>query len=77
MGFMQSILQVFYKGCAVDLNLVIKGKAEKPVYLYINNGKIEIRDAAALWGKSTTDAQWAIREELGDEDLEGRNSLYG
>ncbi len=50
-------------------HLVIKGQAEKPVYLYINNGVIEIRDAAALWGKSTTDTQWAIRAELGDEEI--------
>jgi aldehyde:ferredoxin oxidoreductase len=50
-------------------HLVIKGKAEKPVYLWINNGKIEIRDAQHLWGKTTTEAQWAIREELDDEDI--------
>ena len=50
-------------------HLVIKGKAEKPVYLWINNGKIEIRDAQHLWGKTTTETQWAIREELGDEDI--------
>jgi aldehyde:ferredoxin oxidoreductase len=50
-------------------HLVIKGKAKKPVYIWIHNGKIEIRDAAHLWGKSTTETQWAIREELGDEDI--------
>lgn len=50
-------------------HLVIKGKAEKPVYIWIHNGGIEIRDAASLWGKSTTETQWAIREELGDEDI--------
>jgi len=50
-------------------HLVIKGKAEKPVYLSINNGKIEIRDARHLWGKTTTETQWAIREELGDDDI--------
>jgi len=50
-------------------HLVIKGKAEKPVYLWIHNGEIEIRDASHLWGKTTTDTQWAIREELGDEDI--------
>jgi aldehyde:ferredoxin oxidoreductase len=50
-------------------HLVIKGKAEKPVYLWINNGKIEIRDARGLWGKTTTETQWAIREELGDDDI--------
>jgi len=50
-------------------HLVIKGKAEKPVYLWIHNGKIEIRDATKLWGKTTTETQWAIREELGDEEI--------
>jgi aldehyde:ferredoxin oxidoreductase len=50
-------------------HLVIKGKAENPVYLWIHNGKIEIRDARHLWGKTTTETQWAIREELGDEDI--------
>ena len=35
-------------------HLVIKGKAEKPVYLFIHNGDIEIRDAAHLWGPNTT-----------------------
>ncbi|MGQ9510228.1 MAG: aldehyde ferredoxin oxidoreductase family protein [Thermodesulfobacteriota bacterium] len=50
-------------------HLVIKGKAEKPVYLWIHNGKIEIRDARNLWGKTVTETQWTIREELGDEDI--------
>jgi aldehyde:ferredoxin oxidoreductase len=50
-------------------HLVIKGKAEKPVYLWIHNGEIEIRDAAGIWGKSVTEAQWEIRRELGDEEI--------
>lgn len=50
-------------------HLVIKGKAEKPVFIWIHNGEIEIRDAASLWGMTTTDAQWAIRKELGDEEI--------
>ncbi len=51
-------------------HLVIKGRAEKPVYLWIHNGEIEIRDAAKLWGKNSTDTQWAIREELGDPEIQ-------
>jgi aldehyde:ferredoxin oxidoreductase len=50
-------------------HLVIKGKAEKPVYIWIHNGEIEIRDAAGIWGKSVTEAQWEIRRELGDEEI--------
>jgi aldehyde:ferredoxin oxidoreductase len=51
-------------------HLVIKGKAEKPVYLYINNGTIEIRDAAKVWGKGVYDTQDIIRKELGDEETQ-------
>jgi aldehyde:ferredoxin oxidoreductase len=50
-------------------HLVIRGKAAKPVYLFIHDGQIEIRDAKNLWGKSVTDTQWAIREELNDPEV--------
>jgi len=50
-------------------HLVIKGKAKHPVYIYIHNGEIEIRDAREIWGKSVTDSQWAIREDLGDQEV--------
>ena len=50
-------------------HLVIKGKAKKPVFLWIHNGEIEIRDAEFLWGKTTTETQWAIRDALGDEEI--------
>jgi aldehyde:ferredoxin oxidoreductase len=50
-------------------HLVIKGKAKHPVYLYIHNGEIEIRDARDIWGRSVTEAQWAIRDELGDQEV--------
>jgi aldehyde:ferredoxin oxidoreductase len=50
-------------------HLVIRGKAERPCYLFIHDGRIEIRDAKNLWGRSTTETQWAIREELGDPEV--------
>jgi len=50
-------------------HLVITGKAKKPVYIFIHNGEIEIRDAAALWGMTTTETQWAIRDELSDDEV--------
>ena len=50
-------------------HLVIKGKAKSPVYLFIHNGDIEIRDASNIWGKTVTETQWTIREELGDEEV--------
>ncbi len=49
--------------------IVIFGKADKPVYLWINDGKCEIRDASALWGKDTKETQTIIRDELGNKKI--------
>ena len=48
-------------------HLVIQGRAEKPVYLWINDDQIEIRDASHIWGKTTLETERAIREELGSD----------
>jgi len=50
--------------------VVIKGKAAKPVYLWITDGKVEIKDASHLWGNDTGYAQDKIREELGDNKIQ-------
>jgi aldehyde:ferredoxin oxidoreductase len=50
-------------------HLVIKGKAEKPVYLWIHDGEIEIRDGSNLWGEDVFDTQELIQEELGDPEV--------
>ena len=49
--------------------IIIEGKAEKPVYLWIQDGEVEIRDATHLWGKTTEESQMMIRTELGDERI--------
>ena len=51
-------------------HIVFKGKADKPVYLWIDDDRVELRDAAHLWGKLTDEAQEAIKAELGDPDVE-------
>ncbi|MBW2056697.1 MAG: aldehyde ferredoxin oxidoreductase family protein [Deltaproteobacteria bacterium] len=50
--------------------IIIRGKAPSPVYLWIRDGKAEIRDASHLWGKLTGEAEEAIRKELGDSKIE-------
>jgi aldehyde:ferredoxin oxidoreductase len=50
-------------------HLVIKGKAKSPVFIFIHNGEIEIRDANDLRGLSVPDTQWAIRDKLGDQEV--------
>ncbi|MDZ4230919.1 MAG: aldehyde ferredoxin oxidoreductase N-terminal domain-containing protein, partial [Dehalococcoidales bacterium] len=50
--------------------IVIRGKAEKPVYLWLNDGRAEIRDAAHLWGTDAWSAQHLIQQELNSPDIQ-------
>lgn len=50
--------------------IIIIGKSPSPVYLLIDNGKAEIRNASHLWGKITGEVQTAIQEELDDKKIE-------
>ncbi len=47
--------------------VVIQGRAPKPVYLYINDGEVEIRDAAAIWGRDNWVTLEKIREDTGEK----------
>jgi len=44
--------------------VIIEGKANDPVYLWIKNGEIEIKEAGHIWGKITGDTQKTIQEEF-------------
>lgn len=46
--------------------IVLQGQAEKPVYLWINDGVAELRDARHLWGLGVLETEEAIRAELGE-----------
>ncbi|MEM2152663.1 MAG: aldehyde ferredoxin oxidoreductase family protein [Candidatus Bathyarchaeia archaeon] len=46
--------------------LLVDGKAEKPVYLWIHDGGIEIRDASGIWGMDTFTACESIKKDLGE-----------
>ncbi len=63
--------------------VIVKGRAPNLVYLWINNDKVEIRDATHLKGKSTYDTIKLIREELKEPraqilaiGLAGENRVY-
>jgi len=49
--------------------IIIEGASEKPVYLWIHNGKAELRDAKHLWGKDTHATTDILIEELGDKNI--------
>lgn len=50
--------------------VVIHGKSENPVYLWVNDGEAELRNASHLMGKVTADVEDAIKEELSDKRIE-------
>jgi aldehyde:ferredoxin oxidoreductase len=47
--------------------IVLKGASEKPVYLWINDGKVEIRDATHLWGLPVSETVKKIREDTDEK----------
>jgi len=47
---------------------IIEGVSKNPVWLYVNDGKAELRDASKYWGKSTAETENGIKKELGDTD---------
>ncbi len=50
--------------------IVFTGASERPVYLWIDDGQVEIRDASHLGGKGTRQTDHLIKEEVGDEEIQ-------
>lgn len=50
-------------------HLIIKGRSEQPVYLFLHDGQVEIRSATHLWGKDIWQTEEIIRKELSDPKL--------
>ncbi len=51
-------------------HIIFVGRSKSPVYLFIENDRVELKDANHLWGKDTWETQRLIREELKDEDIQ-------
>ncbi|QSG11507.1 Aldehyde:ferredoxin oxidoreductase [Halapricum desulfuricans] len=47
--------------------LLFEGQADEPVYAYVEDGEVELRDASHLWGKTTHEARELIEDELDGE----------
>ncbi len=63
--------------------IVIRGRAEKPVYLWVDGEHVEIRSAGHIWGKDAWTTQRMIREEVDDPSIQvlkvgpaGENMCY-
>lgn len=55
--------------------VIITGASKKPVYLYINDGKVEIRDASKIWGKDCSETLDILIKETGEQKL--RTAVIG
>jgi aldehyde:ferredoxin oxidoreductase len=50
--------------------LVITGRAPRPVFLWIDDDRVSLEDARGLWGKDTVETTMAIQQELGSCDVQ-------
>ena len=48
-------------------SIILEGASPRPVYLFIDDDKVELRDAADLWGKATFEVEKQFKEKLGEE----------
>ncbi len=55
--------------------IIVEGASEKPAWLWIEDGKAEIRDASGLWGLEVAECQDSMREELGEP--QAKTALIG
>jgi aldehyde:ferredoxin oxidoreductase len=51
-------------------HVVITGKAQQPVYLWIQDGKAQIRDAKFIWGQTTYATEKILQQKVGDDRIE-------
>ena len=63
-------IEMIYAGYNGGILLI--GKASKPVYIYVKNDTVEVRDASHLWGLYNPDNQETLREEI-KKELDDQN----
>jgi aldehyde:ferredoxin oxidoreductase len=54
------------KFCGYDF-LIFEGRAKSPVYLWLNNDKVELRPADKVWGKTTHETEDRLKAETHEE----------
>ena len=62
--------------CAGWDGVIVSGKAEEPVYILIDDDRVEVRDAKHLWGKDAKTTLKTLTKEV-KEELDSRHSRYG
>jgi aldehyde:ferredoxin oxidoreductase len=49
--------------------LIFKGRSDKPVYAFVKDGQVELRDASDLWGKGVHETVKILQDRYGEKDL--------
>jgi len=49
--------------------IIVTGRSSKPVYLFVDDGNAELRDATRYWGKTTWETEDLIKEDMGDSAI--------
>ena len=60
------MLSAEMKFAGYDL-IIVEGVSPEPVYLYIDDDTVELRDAKDYWGQGAITAETALKKELGDD----------
>ncbi len=47
--------------------IILEGASDKPVYLFIEDDKVELRDASDLWGKGSMTTEETLKKRLGED----------
>jgi len=66
MGTANGFFGVRLKQAGYDV-IIFRGKSEKPVYLWLNNGEVELRDASGVWGCNVAETEARLKEEVGQK----------
>ena len=48
-------------------SIILEGISDRPVYVFIDNDRVEIRDASDLWGKGCMETEQLLKKKLGEE----------
>jgi aldehyde:ferredoxin oxidoreductase len=63
---MGGLIMAELKYAGLDM-IILEGASETPVYLCIEDDKVEVRDASGYWGKGSVDTEYALKRDLGED----------
>lgn len=63
---MGGMIMAEFKYAGLDM-IILEGVSASPVYLLVDDDKVEMRDASAYWGMGSVDTEYALKHDLGED----------